>query len=682
MTRQQASKLTRDLLDSHGLEDWHIRLTIDLTKPFLGLCSGKDKCIILNAHHIDTHPDVEVIDTIRHEVAHAIVGTEHGHNDIWKAKAVELGAAPTICSTMSLDPHIINAIRSGAEVKVEFTEETIVHRTPKYTVTRLQDKCETCGKVAKASSVDYVKTSTGRKKITTLECHHIVITDAESNSAFEDIVFDGDPTCKHTFGKGKSRTICTKCNAKRLYEYQIEGARFLEIANGRAALFDEQGLGKTIQALAYLKFHEKDAWPYLWVTKSGIKIQHVKEIIRIIGKHAFPQILSKGTDTLIPGLAGYVCSYDIFRRLPNINMFKEAGVKTIILDECQAIKNPDSSRTQSVRKVVQGIPKVIPTSGTPWKNRGSEFYVVLNMLDPKLFYDYEAFKRNDVAYYYEGNKEKEGGIRNPTEFKKKIAHIAIRRERKDVMPELPLISRRQLVLEVPEHAKKVYQEQEDELVKFYNQALIDGDEDSFETQKKIMENLIIMRQIVGLAKVDGTVEFIEEFLEETERKHVVFVHHKEVGLQVYNRLRNWCLDNKMAPPLTLTADMDSASRFEVQEKFNSQGYRLMIASTLASGEGLNLQTCSDCTVMERQWNPANEEQVEGRFIRIGQLAQAVTATYVHGDGTIDTILDKIVENKRREFINSMNKEGSYIPTWDQSNIVAQLMQGILLGRKK
>lgn len=35
------------------------------------------------------------------------------------------------------------------------------------------------------------------------------------------------------------------------------------------------------------------------------------------------------------------------------------------------------------------------------------------------------------------------------------------------------------------------------------------------------------------------------------------------------------------------------------------------------GKGLNLQSCSDCVVLERQWKPANEKQAEARFIRIG-----------------------------------------------------------------
>ena len=58
-----------------------------------------------------------------------------------------------------------------------------------------------------------------------------------------------------------------------------------------------------------------------------------------------------------------------------------------------------------------------------------------------------------------------------------------------------------------------------------------------------------------------------------------------------------------------------------QDKFNKLHHvALLVASQLAAGEGLNLQTCCDCVMHERQWNPGKEEQCEGRFIRIGQNA--------------------------------------------------------------
>src|SRR3990167_4820040 len=139
MTRTDATKLLRDTLDANELRDWHIRLTTDFSKPFLGLCSYKDKCIILNAHHIDIHPTPEVRNTILHEVAHALT-PHHKHDSVWADKARELGCDNTMPSAnYTLSDDAVDAIRSGEKLKVDFEEKII--RTPKYTVTRLQDKC-------------------------------------------------------------------------------------------------------------------------------------------------------------------------------------------------------------------------------------------------------------------------------------------------------------------------------------------------------------------------------------------------------------------------------------------------------------------------------------------------------------------------------------------------------------
>ena len=50
------------------------------------------------------------------------------------------------CSNLSFTPEAIDAIRSGATLEVEIDEQVI--RTPRYKITRLQDKCVECGKVA------------------------------------------------------------------------------------------------------------------------------------------------------------------------------------------------------------------------------------------------------------------------------------------------------------------------------------------------------------------------------------------------------------------------------------------------------------------------------------------------------------------------------------------------------
>jgi hypothetical protein len=128
--------------------------------------------------------------------------------------------------------------------------------------------------------------------------------------------------------------------------------------------------------------------------------------------------------------------------------------------------------------------------------------------------------------------------------------------------------------------------------------------------------------------------------------------------------------------------MSGQERFEVQEKFNSSPRAIMVASTLAAGEGLNLQTCADCVIHERQWNPANEEQAEGRFIRIGQTATTVNAVYAHMDGltTIDPQLDGIVEGKRRRFHAGMNN--TEMAQWNEDAIIKELAETIVSAHKR
>jgi SNF2 family DNA or RNA helicase len=677
MQRNEATQLTRALLDQHSLQDWKIRLVTDLTRPFLGKCVYTEKCIYLNAHHIDTHPDVEIHNTIRHEIAHALT-PGHQHDEIWQEKAHEIrcdNVAP--CASYGFDARAIDAIRSGHVVEVSFDEQIV--RTPKYKITQLKDTCPTCGKIAKEKH----RIEINGKIIIFLECGHVTSKVAESFSPFESITFDGDSNCKHEW----NNTTCAKCGAHKLYPFQVEGARYLEKANGRAGVFDEMGLGKTIQALAWLKFHS-EALPTLFIVKSGIKYQWSKEVTRVLGMLHLAQVIQTSNDALIPGLKCYIISYDMLvpkiRTNKNgktitsgfdINKFKERGIKTVILDECQQIKNPDSTRTQMVRRIVRDVGHVIPLSGTPWKNRGSEFFPVLNMLDPIRFNSYNGFLNRWVEYYYDGARQKMGGIANPARFKEYTSDILIRRERAEVMKELPIVSRNAYYCQMDEDSSKAYNTEVNDFVKFWNTAVIGGDEDSFESQQGVLARLTKMRHLTGLSKIPNTIEFAKEFLEDTDRKLVIFVHHKDVGEIIYDQLSKHCIEERIAQPLRLTADLSSEERFLVQEKFNSPNYRIMVASTLASGEGLNLQSCADCIVHERQWNPANEEQAEGRFIRIGQQSNAVIATYMLAQGSIDDHFHSLVEAKRARFHAAMNN--GKMNTWNEAGLVRELAQKIV-----
>jgi len=296
------------------------------------------------------------------------------------------------------------------------------------------------------------------------------------------------------------------------------------------------------------------------------------------------------------------------------------------------------------------------------------------MMDPQKFYSGEHFKKTWVNTYWQGNRLMEGGIRNPEKFREFVKDLCIRRERSEVMSELPLVNRTKLYVRMDPTQESVYDEAVEAFVKWYQEQAenIAG--------MHILAAMAKMRHLIGLAKMPATEEFVEEFVEDTDRKLVIFVQHQDVGAMLYENLKEKF--GKDMPVLKLTSAMNGEERFNAQELFNRSPRALMVASTLAAGEGLNLQTCADCVLHERQWNPANEEQAEGRFIRIGQTATSVNATYAHMEGltAIDSTLDGIVERKRVAFHNTMNK--GELPTWNENSLAKELAEAIVRGYKQ
>ncbi|WP_240917889.1 SprT family zinc-dependent metalloprotease [Phycicoccus sp. HDW14] len=91
MEVQQALAMGRRLLREHGLDGWSI--VADRAKTRAGVCRFGRRQIGISAPLTALHSEDEVRDTLLHEIAHALVGPEHGHDEVWRATAVRIGCS-------------------------------------------------------------------------------------------------------------------------------------------------------------------------------------------------------------------------------------------------------------------------------------------------------------------------------------------------------------------------------------------------------------------------------------------------------------------------------------------------------------------------------------------------------------------------------------------------------------
>ena len=427
-----------------------------------------------------------------------------------------------------------------------------------------------------------------------------------------------------------------------LYPFQNEDLTRVENAGGRALLTYECGLGKTIVSSFFLANHLPELQPCAIIAKSAVILQWWKHLIWILGEDFMPVFLENGTRKPLKGIPIHLVSFDMCRRLKDelINF----GFKTIIVDECQHIKDTKTSRTKAVTAICESAKHVLMLSATPLKNNGAEYFPSLNILRPQMFPYQDKFVRDWCETYRGSYGSKIGGIKNIKAFHETTKDFIFHRTRSEVLPDLPPKRRDFEYLDIDdEELQKAYDKTFEEFELF---AETNGKRD-FKFQQDALSYLNKMRQIVGLAKVQFTVDDAIEFLESTDRKLVIYVHHIDVGDRIQLKLNEYCKLNKLTCPLRLLGGMKPGELEQVKEQFLSTDCRILVASTLAAGEGLNLQPCADAIMTERQWNSVNEEQAEDRFSRPGATADRVNIKYPLAIGTVDDHLTEIVERKRR-----------------------------------
>lgn len=519
----------------------------------------------------------------------------------------------------------------------------------------VKPRCKHCDKIVEITK----ESRLGDNIVYKLACGHSLITQKALKSE-EAEFFD-------TFKSWKGET---------LLPFQIAGAQFALGTNARCLIADDTGLGKTVQVYAVIK--QAGIKRVLLCCKAGLRDQMEAQWYHWVGEdYGFPFVITDPrNDRPMPKkFALTIVSFESLARCPWIEDEELLSqFDMVIIDEVQKIKNLNAKMTQAVRKVChntatgRSVKHVIGLSATPIKNNAAEYFPILNIIRPDIFSNYAHFCYDFVDTYYKGRFKKFGGLQADRidRFRELTSKFIIRRTREEVMPELPKIFRTYHYNNLSDKVKQSFEN----LVEQFQDEYMSGKRD-FAPGSNLLAIITMMRYVVGIAKVDETMDLIEEFLQTTTRKLVVFVHHKDVNALLQRKLQN--LEDGDGNPLKDSIlsiyGIAPEKRNDIIEEFkNNASKRVMIASTLASGEGLNLQFCSDAIILEFEWNSANEYQAETRFTRIGFEATEENENKVHitrpiAIGTIDEWMVELKEKKQGYLDQALDgKDGDYSET--------------------
>lgn len=440
---------------------------------------------------------------------------------------------------------------------------------------------------------------------------------------------------------------------KEGYGFQKEGVDFIFQNDFNCMIGDKMGLGKTVQALLALANAGEGKVPALFIVKGSTTWQWHRQFKDWTDSAPLGVFLIEGSKNFIPpGFRAYVISMDTLSRLVKAedddhggymlyrikDTFKALGIKCVVIDECHSFKNMEAKRSVALRAYIEleGIKYKIFLSGTAIKNRADEYFFTLHHLFPQKFPSLRRFRQDWCEKDHKGKFSHIKEYRLE-EFRNLIASKVLRREKGIDLP--PFRRTTEVISIEDENVKKAYNAALDDLKR-----VVDEKKGKL-SFRDIQDNLMVLRQIVGRAKINDAIDYIDEFLDSNENEKITIgVHHHSVRDILVAKLAA-----RGIHALKFSGEDSNEAKARIVRQFAETKNRVLVISIVAGGTGTDgLQVCNNVLILERQWNSADEEQFEFRFNRDGQK-NPVHVNYMVCKGTIDDYFSQNVERTRAVF---------------------------------
>lgn len=421
-----------------------------------------------------------------------------------------------------------------------------------------------------------------------------------------------------------------------LKPYQQAGVEYI-LKRENVILADEPGLGKTMQAIASMFYHDKVGQKKaVVICPATIKENWVNELTFFCENYFKSVIVTKGTQKFVDQLLKddqnnllIIVNYDFLKNKFIADQLKKFDPDYLVLDEAHYLKNLKSKRYLALAHTILpnwlNLKLRILLTGTPIQNRPKEVFPLVKLTKPETLSPYQDF-RKFATHYCNGHYGKWGfeadGSSNEAELRERLIYggVLIRRTKEQVLPQLPDKSYNLLTFEGDTRAKN--------LVKKMNENFTFEQIMSSPTfWAKADKNLATQRRELALCKLPQSLEQINELLESVD-KMVVFAWHTEVINELEKQLAIY-------NPALISGKTRQETRQAQVEKFqNDKTCRVFIGNILAAGVGITLTAASHVDFVETSWVPGEIFQAVDRCHRIGQK-NSVNARFHVVENSID-----------------------------------------------
>ncbi len=431
-----------------------------------------------------------------------------------------------------------------------------------------------------------------------------------------------------------------------LRHYQREGYHWLHFLNDfgfGGILADDMGLGKTIQLLAYLsKKQQEQKGTHLIVVPTSLVFNWKDEIAKFTPNLRVLELHGSGRSKTTHHFEKYDIILSTYGTLlSDIRYLKDFVFDTLILDEGQAIKNPDSKRYKTVR-LLQSKQRFVLT-GTPIENNTLDIFAILSFCNPGMFGSMKQFKD-----HYAIPIDKFQDSQRAKELQRRIHPFMLRRTKKQVATELPEKTEMVVYCEMDHEQRRVYDVYKTELKEYLMSEpdFLDG-----QSSMHVLAGLTKLRQIcnspalinengVSYGDQSAKIQELIEQIEDKKKHHKILVFSQFVGML---NLVEKALEERNIRYSILTGQ--TKKRKEVVNAFQeNESIRVFLISLKAGGMGLNLTQADYVYLIDPWWNPAVENQAIDRAYRIGQDKKVVAVRLI----TPNTIEEKILELQKRK----------------------------------